>query len=110
MEDANNVCLKEEENAVLLSQTTFSKKEFDKIKEILVSKNNSLQVVNTICSATKERQESLVALCKQVDAVVVIGGKNSANTNRLFQIAKENHSAISPVPCRPGNPVWRRAS
>lgn len=89
-EDATKIQIKDGEKSILLSQTTFSKKEFDKIKEILVSKNNSLQVVNTICSATKERQESLVALCKQVDAVVVIGGKNSANTIRLFQIAKEN--------------------
>mgnify|MGYP006388616903 FL=1 len=61
-----------------------------KIKEILISKNSSLQVVNTICSATKERQESLVNLCKDVDAVFVVGGKNSANTNRLYQIAKDN--------------------
>lgn len=89
-EDANNVCLDEGEKAVLLSQTTFSKKEFEKIKDILVSKNLSLQVVNTICSATKERQESLVNLCKDVEAVIVVGGKNSANTNRLYQIAKNN--------------------
>ena len=89
-EDAKKLVLEEGENSVLLSQTTFSKKEFEKIKNILLSQNSQLKVFNTICSATKERQESLVELCKKVDAVVVIGGKNSANTIRLYQIAKDN--------------------
>ena len=55
-----------------------------------MEKNPEIKVYNTICSATKERQDSLVELCQNVEAVVVIGGKNSANTIRLYQIAKDN--------------------
>ena len=83
----------------MLSQTTFSKKEYEKIQKILIEKNPEIQVFNTICSATKERQDSLVELCKKVDAVVVIGGKNSANTIRLYQIAKDNCKNVYHIEC-----------
>ena len=46
--------------------------------------------MNTICPATNERQQALLELCKQVDGVLVIGGKNSANTKRLYQTAAQN--------------------
>jgi 4-hydroxy-3-methylbut-2-enyl diphosphate reductase len=46
--------------------------------------------MNTICPATNERQNALLELCKKVDGVLVIGGKTSANTTRLFITAKEN--------------------
>ena len=45
-----------------------------------------LRVVNTICSATQERQDSAAELARRVDAMVVIGGKNSGNTRRLAEI------------------------
>ncbi len=75
---------------VLMSQTTFSPDEFEKIQLILQKKIKKLTVKNTICPATKERQNSLLELCNRVEGVLVIGGKNSANTKRLFQTAKEN--------------------
>ena len=78
------------EEYVLMSQTTFSPDEFEKIQTILQNKINKLTVKNTICPATKERQDSLLELCSRVEGVLVIGGKNSANTKRLFQTAKEN--------------------
>lgn len=80
----------ENENVLLLCQTTFSKEEFEAIVKILAAKIKNLKVLNTICSATRERQEALKALCPKVEGVLVVGGKNSANTKRLFQIAKEN--------------------
>lgn len=80
----------EEKNIILISQTTFSVSEFNKIEEILRKKYPNLTVKNTICSATNERQQSLIELCKKVDGVLVIGGKSSANTKRLYQIACEN--------------------
>ena len=83
----------------MLSQTTFSKKDYEKIQKILIEKNPEIKVFNTICSATKERQDSLVELCKKVDAVVVIGGKNSANTIRLYQIAKDNCKNVYHIEC-----------
>lgn len=76
-------------SAVLLAQTTFSKTEFEKIENILRKKYETLRVVNTICPATKERQDALTELAPQVDGVLVIGGKNSANTARLFASAKK---------------------
>lgn len=82
--------LKDSEKAVLLCQTTFSAEEFLQIVECLSKKIKNLKVLNTICSATKERQEALRELCPKVEGVLVVGGKNSANTKRLFQIAKEN--------------------
>lgn len=78
------------ENAVLLCQTTFSKEEFSQIVEKLSKKIKNLKVLDTICSATKERQDALKRLCPDVDGILVVGGKNSANTKRLLQIAEEN--------------------
>lgn len=74
---------------VLLSQTTFSISNFEKIENLLKSKFPNLEVVNSICPATHERQDSLIKLCKQVDGVLVIGGKTSANTNRLLATAQK---------------------
>ena len=76
--------------AVLLSQTTFSPVQFEKIAEIVGQKYENLTISNTICPATKERQDSLIELCGRVEGVLVVGGKNSANTIRLFQTAAKN--------------------
>lgn len=93
-EDAKKLIPPEDadENAILLSQTTFSPQEFEKIAEIIKEKYKNLKVMNTICPATKERQDSLLRLCPLVEGVLVVGGKNSANTKRLLQTAKENCS------------------
>ena len=77
-------------NVIIMSQTTYSIKEFHKIQEILSTRFRNLAVMNTICPATNERQQALLELCKQVEGVLVIGGKNSANTKRLYQTAAEN--------------------
>lgn len=93
-EDAKKLIPPEDadENAILLSQTTFSPQEFEKIAKIIKEKYKNLKVMNTICPATKERQDSLLRLCPLVEGVLVVGGKNSANTKRLLQTAKENCS------------------
>lgn len=77
------------QKVVLLSQTTFSISNFEKIESLLKAKFQNLEVENSICPATHERQDSLVKLCKQVDGVLVIGGRTSANTNRLLATAKK---------------------
>lgn len=84
------------QDAVLLSQTTFSIKEFDSISKILKQKINSIQIISTICPATHERQDALVDLCAKVDGIIVIGGKTSANTGRLFVTAQKlcRHAAL----------------
>lgn len=76
-------------NVILMSQTTYSEKEFANIEAILKKKIKNIDVMNTICPATRERQDSLCELCARVDGVLVVGGKNSANTKRLFQTAEK---------------------
>ncbi|MCM1321392.1 MAG: 4-hydroxy-3-methylbut-2-enyl diphosphate reductase [Bacteroides sp.] len=75
--------------AVLLSQTTISRSEYAAVAEILRGKMKDLQVLDTICPATEERQNALRRLCGQVSGVLVIGGRRSANTQRLFTTAEE---------------------
>lgn len=76
-----------EEKYLLLCQTTFSPQEFEKISDFLKTHISNLEVINTICPATQQRQDALERLCKVVDGVVVVGGKKSANTIRLYQKA-----------------------
>ena len=91
-EEAHSVNIPESDkiNVIFMSQTTYSPKEFEKIEAIFRSKFRNLAVMNTICPATNERQQALLELCSQVQGVLVIGGKNSANTRRLYQTAAEN--------------------
>lgn len=76
------------ENSVLLSQTTFSPDEFKKIAKALREKIPNLQVLDTICPATQSRQKALRDLAKNSDAIIVVGGKKSANSRRLFELAR----------------------
>ena len=79
-----------EKNVILLSQTTYIPKEFEKIENLFRQKFHNIAVMNTICPATNERQQALLELCQQVEGVLVVGGKNSANTKRLYQTAAAN--------------------
>ena len=91
-EEAERLNIKDgdNKNVILLSQTTYSPKEFEKIENLFKSKFHNLAVMNTICPATSERQQALLELCSQVEGVLVVGGKNSANTKRLYQTAAAN--------------------
>lgn len=90
-EDAEHVVL--EAPIFLLSQTTYSRESFKTIEEILErrceSAGLSFRKIDTICPATGERQFALGKLCAEVEAVVVIGGRNSANTRRLYERAQK---------------------
>ena len=79
----------EKDNLYVVAQTTIKEEHFNHIVEILQRKFVNVTVANTICSATKERQISTEDTAKSVDAMVVIGGKNSSNNKKLFEIAKK---------------------
>ena len=74
----------------VLSQTTQSETTFQKVVDYINERGATHCVKNTICAATSERQLAAIELSKQVDVMVVLGGKNSANTTRLFELCKEN--------------------
>ncbi|MQY57028.1 4-hydroxy-3-methylbut-2-enyl diphosphate reductase, partial [bacterium] len=60
----------------------------EKIVAALIEKTEELKVYNTICHSTQTRQKSTSELASCVDTLFIIGGKNSSNTNKLFQISK----------------------
>ena len=73
----------------VVSQTTFNYKKFNKLVEILSKKRYDILVLNTICNATEERQQEARKIAADVDAMIVIGGRHSSNTQKLFEICKE---------------------
>ena len=77
------------ENRGVVVQTTFSQFKFQSIIDILEEKTRNLKVFKTICTATQERQNSAVELAKTVDLMIVVGGKNSGNTNRLAEVCRD---------------------
>ncbi|MBQ9495189.1 MAG: 4-hydroxy-3-methylbut-2-enyl diphosphate reductase [Treponema sp.] len=103
--EASALELSEDAKAVLLAQTTFSESEFKKIAKLLINKCPSLVVVNTICPATKARQNALAKLCPIVDGVLVIGGKSSANTKRLLLAARAYGCRAHLIECASEIPV-----
>jgi len=73
----------------LLSQTTQNTETFEETKNALLKKYPDLEYAFTICDSTSLRQDELRKMCDRVDCVVVVGGRNSANTARLVEIARE---------------------
>lgn len=78
---------------LIIVQTTYSVSKFEfienKIKEIL-SSTTSIVVKNTICPATELRQNETKEISKDVECMIIIGGKNSSNTKKLYEISKQN--------------------
>lgn len=78
---------------LIIVQTTFNLEEFNKYVEQIkqeLDEDVEIQVKNTICGATKMRQEETCEISKKVQCMIIIGGKNSSNTKKLYDIAKEN--------------------
>lgn len=86
IEEANNLVLDFDKPICIVSQTTFNRKKFEELVEIVENKVYNVNVVDTICNATKERQESAGEIASRVDAMLVIGGRSSSNTQKLFDI------------------------
>jgi 4-hydroxy-3-methylbut-2-enyl diphosphate reductase len=77
------------EKVCLVSQTTFNYNKFNKLVEIIGKKVYNVITVNTICNATNERQVEARKIAKEVDSMIVIGGKTSSNTQKLYEICSE---------------------
>ncbi|MCI9122546.1 MAG: 4-hydroxy-3-methylbut-2-enyl diphosphate reductase [Eubacterium sp.] len=75
----------------VVAQTTFNYKKFQELVEIIQKKGyiNDIRVLNTICNATEERQNEAASLAKTSDIMIVIGGRSSSNTQKLYEICKE---------------------
>ena len=73
----------------VLAQTTCIGADFERVVGALALKHMEVRAVNTICNDTEERQADARALAREVDAMVVVGGKNSANTRHLAELCRE---------------------
>ncbi len=70
----------------IVSQTTFNYNKFKELVEKFFKKGYDILVLNTICNATQERQVEAKEIASKVDAMIVIGGKSSSNTQKLYEI------------------------
>jgi 4-hydroxy-3-methylbut-2-enyl diphosphate reductase len=77
-------------NPLVVSQTTIKAKTFfDTAEAIKTKTDDEVQIVNTICSATRDRQDAARALAGEVDAFYIIGGRHSSNSRKLLAVCQE---------------------
>lgn len=88
-EEARELSIPKEKNVTVVSQTTFNLVKFKYLVAVLEKICYNLYIVNTICNATQERQAEAREIASSVDAMIVIGGKNSSNTQKLYEICKK---------------------
>ncbi|MCI8895356.1 MAG: bifunctional 4-hydroxy-3-methylbut-2-enyl diphosphate reductase/30S ribosomal protein S1 [Lachnospiraceae bacterium] len=86
--EAENFCIFGNKKICIVAQTTFNYKKFKDLVEIIEKKGYDIIVLNTICNATQERQTEARELAAKMDAMIVIGGRTSSNTQKLFEICK----------------------
>lgn len=85
-EQLNELPVSKDDKLCIVSQTTFNYNKFQDLVEKFSKKGYDILVLNTICNATQERQVEAGRIASQVDAMIVIGGKNSSNTQKLYEI------------------------
>ena len=88
-EEAKGFRAGEKEQLCIVSQTTFNYNKFQDLVEIISEKGYDVESINTICNATEERQTEAKLIAGTVDAMIVIGGSHSSNTQKLFEICKK---------------------
>ena len=94
-QDALDFVLPADKSICIVSQTTFNYNKFKDLVEILSKKRydntvlNILNILNTICNATEERQKEAKSIAGEVDTMLVVGGRHSSNTQKLFEICKK---------------------
>ena len=87
-EQTEKLSLPEQTKACIVSQTTFNHNKFKYLVEIIRKKGYDITVVNTICNATHVRQVEAQKISSKVDGMIVVGGKNSSNTQKLYDICR----------------------
>ncbi len=93
--DDEDFSLLREKDCVVVAQTTYSEEKFEKIIKTLKNiSEKTVEIFKTICYTTIERQNEADELSKHCDAVLVIGGLNSSNTNKLYDICAKNCSNV----------------
>ena len=88
-EEAEKLNFQIGEKVCIVSQTTFNYNKFQELVEIIQKKGYDIVVLNTICNATEERQMEAAEIASEVDTMIVIGGRHSSNTQKLFEICKK---------------------
>lgn len=88
-EEIDNIKISNETEICIVSQTTFNYKKFQDIVEIFGKNGYNSNIVNTICNATEERQTEARSIAAEVDVMIVIGGKHSSNSRKLYEICSE---------------------
>ena len=88
LEEIKKAEIDENKNYCVLTQTTLNKKKLEKIKSFLENHYSNVNILDKVCGATQVRQEAVEELSKKVDILLVIGGKNSSNTKKLYDISK----------------------
>ena len=94
-QDALDFVFPADKSICIVSQTTFNYNKFKDLVEILSKKRydntvlNILNILNTICNATEERQREAKSIAGEVDTMLVVGGRHSSNTQKLFEICKK---------------------
>ncbi len=90
--EAENFQNPENKPITIVSQTTFSFNKFEELVELFNKKGYDVNVVNTICDATKKRQNESAAIAGNVDIMIVIGDKQSSNSKKLYDICRQKCS------------------
>ena len=85
-EEMSKIECDREKPVCIVSQTTFNYNKFQELVEIFKERGYDISIVNTICNATEERQTEAREIAAKVDAMIVIGGKRSSNTRKLYEI------------------------
>ena len=88
IEDIDRIPFEKTDEICVVSQTTFNSKKFKEIVDNISKKGYYINVVNTICNATEERQHSARELARDADCMIVIGGTHSSNSRKLYEICK----------------------
>ncbi|MCX7940559.1 MAG: 4-hydroxy-3-methylbut-2-enyl diphosphate reductase [Endomicrobia bacterium] len=93
-EDVEKLDILENDKVLVISQTTKQVDEYKKICDLLTTKYKNIKVFNTICKETINREKEVVEIAKTVDLLIVVGGKHSANTNKLMTISKNYNNNV----------------